>query len=71
MRAYLSPHGRRHRRPRSDPRGLIFFRTATWNIDMTLSNLTSIVDRVAVGLVYAAVVLAMPFAAYSFVAQSL
>ncbi len=38
---------------------------------MTLSNMTSIVDRVAVGLVYAAVVLAMPFAAYSFIAQSL
>jgi hypothetical protein len=38
---------------------------------MTLSNMTSFVDRVAVGLVYAAVVLGMPFAAYSFIAQSL
>ena len=37
---------------------------------MAFEKMTSIVDRVAVGLVYTAVVLVMPLAAYSFVAQS-
>jgi hypothetical protein len=38
---------------------------------MTSAKMTNLVDRLAVGLVYSAVVLIMPFAAYSFVAQSL
>lgn len=38
---------------------------------MTFGKVTSIVDRFAVAMVYAAVVLVMPLAAYSFVAQSL
>ncbi|WGM41252.1 hypothetical protein AMEJIAPC_04203 [Caulobacter sp. NIBR1757] len=38
---------------------------------MAFGKMTSIVDRVAVALVYTAVVLVMPLAAYTFVAQSL
>jgi hypothetical protein len=38
---------------------------------MTFGKVTSIVDRLAVALVYTAVVVVMPLAAYSFVAQSL
>lgn len=37
---------------------------------MTFGKLTSAVDRLAVALVYTAVVVAMPLAAYAFVAQS-
>jgi hypothetical protein len=38
---------------------------------MTFGKMTNLIDRVAVALVYSAVVLIMPLAAYSFVAQSL
>lgn len=38
---------------------------------MTFGKVTSIVDRLAVALVYTAVVVVMPLAAYGFVAQSL
>jgi hypothetical protein len=38
---------------------------------MTFGKLTSVVDRLAVALVYTAVVLVMPLAAYTFVAQSM
>jgi len=37
---------------------------------MTFGKMTSIVDRLAVVFVYTVVVVAMPLAAYSFVAQS-
>jgi hypothetical protein len=37
---------------------------------MTFAKATAIVDRVAVAVVYSAVVLIMPFAAYSFIAPS-
>lgn len=37
---------------------------------MNFSKVTSIVDRLAVAIVYTAVVLVMPLAAYTFVAQS-
>lgn len=37
---------------------------------MTFGKITSIVDRLAVGIVYTAVVLIMPLAAYTFVSQS-
>ena len=37
---------------------------------MTFGKITSIVDRLAVAIVYTAVVVAMPFAAYSFIAPS-
>ena len=38
---------------------------------MTFGKITSVVDRLAVAIVYAAVVLVMPLAAYTFVAQSM
>lgn len=38
---------------------------------MTFGKLTSVVDRLAVAFVYAAVVVVMPLAAYAFVSQSL
>lgn len=38
---------------------------------MAFGKLTNLVDRVAVALVYTAVVVTMPVAAYAFVAQSL
>lgn len=37
---------------------------------MTFANATKLIDRLAVGIVYTAVVVAMPLAAYSFFAQS-
>ena len=38
---------------------------------MTFGKLTSVVDRLAVAVVYTAVVLVMPLAAYAFISQSL
>lgn len=38
---------------------------------MTFGKLTSVVDRLAVGFVYTAIVVVMPLAAYAFVSQSL
>lgn len=38
---------------------------------MTFAKATSLIDRLAVGVVYTAVVIAMPLAAYSFFAQSI
>ena len=37
---------------------------------MTFAKATAMIDRVAVIVVYSAVVLVMPFAAYSFIAPS-
>ena len=37
---------------------------------MTFGKVTSVVDRLAVALVYTAFVVVMPLAAYAFVAQS-
>lgn len=37
---------------------------------MTFAKATSVIDRLAVFVVYTAVVVAMPFAAYSFISSS-
>lgn len=61
MRPYPSPHG-------TAPPPLPTKRGTT---QMTFGKLTSVVDRLAVAFVYAAVVVVMPLAAYAFVSQSL
>lgn len=62
MRAYTLTHGTALPPLRENQRG---------TTQMSFGKVTSVVDRLAVALVYTAVVLVMPLAAYSFVAQSL